>query len=70
MDLYFQEIGSSTPLTTEEEGTLTRQYREGDLEARNKLIAANLKFVVKVAGEFRSSGANIGDLIGAGNLGC
>jgi len=48
---------------------LTRKAREGDIEARNKLIVANLRFVINLAAQYQGYGVALEDLIGAGNLG-
>ncbi len=69
LDLYFQDIASSEPLSAEGEATLARQIREGDPEARNKLVAANLRFVIRIACEYRGYGMALEDLISAGNVG-
>ena len=69
LDLYFQDISDSTPLEQEMEGNLGRRIQEGDGEARNKLVNANLRFVVRVASEFQGCGMDLEDLISAGNVG-
>ena len=48
---------------------MTRKAREGDLEARNKLIVANLHFVINLAAQYQGYGVALEDLIGAGNVG-
>ena len=69
LELYFEDISSSVPLTSEREVELAREIREGNQEARNSLVAANLRYVVRVAGEYRGCGMSMEDLIGNGNLG-
>lgn len=69
LNLYFRDITSSEPLSTEEEIKLARQMREGDQEARDRLVSANLRFVVCLAREYQNCGVPLPDLIGAGNLG-
>lgn len=69
LDLYFNDIADSTPLTAEEEYDLARRIRSGDEEARDALVTANLRFVVRVAGDFQGCGMALEDLISAGNLG-
>ena len=66
---YNKELSKSHPLSAEEEATLTRRIKKGDLKARNRLIEANLRFVVSMALKYRGKGVSIEDLIGAGNLG-
>ena len=67
--VYFSEIENTQPLEPEEEVRLTRLLREGDKEALNKLINANLKFVVSVANKYRVTGIPLEDLINEGNIG-
>lgn len=67
---YIAEIASHPVLTDEEERELAVRYREtGDIEAARKLVASNLKFVVKVAGEYKNYGISVMDIIQEGNLG-
>ena len=67
--LYFNEIGETQPLSPEEEIQLSRRVKEGDSEALNQLINANLKFVVTVANKYRLPGLLLEDLINEGNIG-
>jgi len=67
--VYFSEIENTQPLEPEEEVRLTKLVREGDKEALNKLINANLKFVVSVANKYRVTGIPLEDLINEGNIG-
>jgi RNA polymerase sigma-32 factor len=70
LTLYLSEINKFPLLTADQEQTLARRFRdEGDLEAAHKLITANLRFVVKVAGEYRNYGIKMLDLIQEGNIG-
>lgn len=69
LDIYFQDIAHAEPLSAEEEGALARQIRAGSEAARNRLVAANLRFVVHVASEYQHCGLPLEDLISAGNLG-
>lgn len=69
LDLYFNDISSSTPLSSEEECHLARRIKTGDEDARNELVQANLRFVVRVASEFQGCGMALEDLISAGNVG-
>ncbi|WP_462137444.1 sigma-70 family RNA polymerase sigma factor [Candidatus Mycalebacterium sp.] len=67
---YIAEIASHPVLTGEEERKLAARYHEtGDIEAARKLVASNLKFVVKVSGEYKNYGVNVMDIIQEGNLG-
>jgi|TARA_B100000035_G_scaffold253314_1_gene222689 RNA polymerase primary sigma factor len=67
--VYFSEIENTEPLDTEEEIRLAKLVRKGDKEALNKLINANLKFVVSVANKYRVTGIPLEDLINEGNIG-
>jgi RNA polymerase sigma-32 factor len=67
---YLAEIGRFPLLSTDEEQRLARLYREkGDTQAAHQLVTANLRFVVKVAHEYRSYGIRIPDLVQEGNIG-
>lgn len=69
LDIYFQDIAHSEPLSSAEECTLARQIRAGSDVARNQLVQANLRFVVRVASEYQKCGLPLEDLISAGNMG-
>jgi RNA polymerase primary sigma factor len=66
---YFHEIGKIPLLTAEEEAELSLRVQAGCEEARNRMIAANLRLVVRIAGEFGHLGLPLADLISEGNLG-
>lgn len=67
--LYWQSIEYYQPLTREQEVALVRQARDGDEDALNKLVTANLRFVVSVAKEYSGYGLSMIELISEGNLG-
>jgi RNA polymerase sigma-32 factor len=70
LDQYLREINRVALLTVEEERRLARQFRdEGNKRAGHRLVEANLRFVVKVAFEYRSYGLRMADLIQEGNIG-
>jgi RNA polymerase primary sigma factor len=69
LDQYFLDIGKVGLLTPEEEVDLAVKIRNGDLNAQNKLVKANLRFVVSVAKMYQNQGLSLGDLINEGNLG-
>ena len=69
LEKYLDEISQISLLTPEEEIEFTRRIKQGDQEALNKLIRANLRFVVKVAKEYQNQGLPLTDLINEGNLG-
>jgi RNA polymerase sigma-32 factor len=67
---YMTQIHRFPLLSREEEQQLAQRYRrEGDLDAAHELICANLRFVVKVANEYRSYGMKLLDLVQEGNIG-
>jgi DNA-directed RNA polymerase sigma subunit (sigma70/sigma32) len=66
---YFHEIGKIPLLTAEEEAELSLRVQAGCEAARNRMIAANLRLVVRIAGEFGHLGLPMADLISEGNLG-
>jgi len=69
MDKYLNEIGKIKLIDTEEEVDLARRIHKGDLDARDCLINANLRFVISVAKQYQNLGLSLPDLINEGNLG-
>jgi RNA polymerase sigma-32 factor len=70
LEVYFSEINRFPLLTFSEEQDLARAYRQkGDTRAAHRLVTANLRFVVKVAYEYRSYGLAMAELVQEGNLG-
>jgi RNA polymerase sigma-32 factor len=69
LSIYLSEINRHALLTQPEEQKLARRFRRGDLQAGHRLVTANLRFVVKVAYEYRSYGLRMPDLIQEGNIG-
>jgi RNA polymerase sigma-32 factor len=69
LDAYLAEIRRIPLLTVDGEQELARRFRDGDLRAGHQLVVANLRFVVKVAFEYRSYGLRVPDLIQEGNIG-
>ncbi len=67
--LYFDDIADSTPLSREEEVALSARIHAGDMEARDELVQANLRFVIDVAKNYQNRGLSLADLISAGNVG-
>ena len=67
--LYFEDAKKEKLLTREEEIELTKRLKEGDMEARAKLIKSNLRFVINIAKQYKNSGLLLEDLIEEGNLG-
>lgn len=66
---YLQEIGKEELITAQEEVELARKIRQGDQKALEKLVRANLRFVVSVAKQYQTQGLSLPDLINEGNLG-
>ena len=70
LESYLVQINQFSLLTQEEEFQLAVKYRKyDDIEAAQKLITSNLRFVVKVAFEYKSYGVKLLDLIQEGNIG-
>jgi RNA polymerase primary sigma factor len=69
LDKYLQEIGKIDLLSSEQEEELARKIRQDDYHALNKLIRANLRFVVSVAKQYQNQGLTLPDLINEGNIG-
>jgi RNA polymerase primary sigma factor len=69
LDKYLHEIGKEELITAEEEVDLARKIKKGDSEALDKLIKANLRFVVSVSKQYQNQGLSLPDLINEGNLG-
>src|SRR6266498_2339026 len=70
LELYLSEINRFSLLNVEEEQLLARQFRDtADTRSAHRLVTANLRFVVKVAYEYRSYGFKMSDLIQEGNIG-
>lgn len=67
---YFKDISKCKPLTRDEEYNLWKKYKyENDIDARNKIVSSNLKFVANVAKKFQGLGLSYSDLIAEGNIG-
>ncbi|MDR1257330.1 MAG: RNA polymerase sigma factor RpoD/SigA [Spirochaetaceae bacterium] len=69
LTLYLKDISRIPLLTREEEDTIARQAIAGDQNALNKLVRANLRFVVNVAKRYQGQGLPLTDLISEGNIG-
>jgi RNA polymerase primary sigma factor len=69
LDKYLQEIAKYELITVEEEVELAQRIRQGDKVAEEKLVRANLRFVVSVAKQYQNQGLTLPDLINEGNLG-
>lgn len=69
LEKYLQEIGRESMIAPSEEPILAQKIREGDAAALDKLVRANLRFVVSVAKQYQNQGLSLLDLINEGNLG-
>jgi RNA polymerase primary sigma factor len=69
LQLYLREIGQVKLLTPKEELELGKRIRQGDEEAREHMIKANLRLVVKIARDYEHLGLPLLDLINEGNMG-
>lgn len=69
LQLYLQEIGKTPLLTIKEEISLAKRIRKGDKAARDHMISANLRLVVKIAHDYKDFGLPLLDLISEGNIG-
>lgn len=67
--LYLKDIGKIPLLSTERENDLSERILEGDEEAKQLLVEANLRLVVSIAKRYMGRGINLLDLIQEGNLG-
>ncbi|WP_282072075.1 sigma-70 family RNA polymerase sigma factor [Polaribacter atrinae] len=69
LEKYFQEISKIGLITADEEVELALEIKKGDNRALDKLVKANLRFVVSVAKQYQGQGLKLSDLINEGNLG-
>lgn len=69
LEKYFKEISKTTTITAEEEIILAKRIRQGDMAALDKMIKANLRFVISVAKQYEGYGIDLEDLISEGNIG-
>jgi len=69
LNKYLDEIGRESLLSAEEERELARKTKAGDSRALNKLVEANLRFVVTIATQYKGKGLPMEDLVSEGNMG-
>jgi RNA polymerase primary sigma factor len=69
LDMYLQDIGRVELITANEEVILAQQIKQGDQKALDKLVKANLRFVVSVSKQYQNQGLSLPDLINEGNMG-
>lgn len=69
LGLYFKDVSKEPMISPEEEIELTREIKKGNSAAADKLIKANLRFVISVAKQYQGKGLPLIDLIQEGNCG-
>ena len=69
LEKYLQDIAKESLISPEEEVELAQRIKEGDQRALDRLVKANLRFVVSVAKQYQNQGLSLQDLINEGNLG-
>jgi len=69
VDIYKDQIKNNRPLTKDEEAEAARGIKKGNKKSLDKLVKANLRFVVGVAYQYQNQGLPFGDLINIGNIG-
>lgn len=69
LSLYLREISRVSLLSASKEAHLAKRAMQGDRDARNSLIEANLRLVVSIARKYAGQGLSQEDLIGEGNIG-
>lgn len=69
LDMYLQDIARVELITADEEVVLAKKIKDGDQRALDKLVKANLRFVVSVSKQYQNQGLSLPDLINEGNLG-
>ena len=69
LDIYLNSISKEKSISPEDEKELARRIHQGDKQALDKLVRANLRFVVSVAKAYQDQGMGLSDLISEGNIG-
>ena len=69
LERYLQDISKEEMVSTDEEVELAKRIRQGDKNALERLVKANLRFVVSVAKQYQGQGLELADLINEGNVG-
>lgn len=69
LDKFLQDVSREEMISAEEEVLLAQRIKNGDQKALDKLVKANLRFVISVAKQYQNQGLSLPDLINEGNLG-
>lgn len=69
MKIYYEEIGKEHLLTPDAEASLSARVLQGDMQAADRLVRANLRFVIVLAKEYVGHGLELNDLVAEGNVG-
>ena len=69
LNRYLDEIGRESLLTADEERDLALKIQQGESKALNRLVEANLRFVVSIANQYKGKGLQMDDLVSEGNIG-
>ncbi|MFA9409845.1 MAG: RNA polymerase sigma factor RpoD/SigA [Deltaproteobacteria bacterium] len=69
LDRYIQQVRAIPKLSREDEHQLALRARDGDQDATDKLVEANLRYVVAIGLQYRRYGVTLGDLIAEGSVG-
>lgn len=69
LGMYFKDVSKQPMIDTDEEIKLAQRIKQGDKAAADKLILANLRFVISVAKQYQNKGLSLVDLVQEGNLG-
>ncbi|HEY9082470.1 MAG: RNA polymerase sigma factor rpoD [Flavobacteriales bacterium BRH_c54] len=69
LEKYLQDISKLDMITADEEVELARKIKAGDMNALEKLVRANLRFVISVSKQYQNQGLTLPDLINEGNIG-
>lgn len=68
-EIYYKELNKYKPLTRANEKKLLKKSKDGDINAKNKILESNLKFVFDIAKHYTGRGLSILELISEGNMG-
>ena len=69
IDKYLSDVSKEEMITDEEEVRLAKRIKKGDQAALNKMVSANLRFVISVSKQYQGHGLKLEDLIAEGNIG-